>query len=114
MKHEIKLNRQLFWTFNGGEADRFGFFKEEERRKIREIERQFDSGTAYNYHRLNKELDSSDWNRFYRALSDKLFRQFDYLVVRADGRIFGIKNHSRHLLLTDPSAYTAALTVSEN
>jgi hypothetical protein len=113
MKPEIRISRKQFPVFNGEESDRFGFFREEENIKIQEYDRQFDRGTAYNYHRLNNELDSIEWIQFYRNMSDQLFQQFDFLVVQEDGEVFGVKNRTRQLLLKDSAAYSVALQVSK-
>jgi hypothetical protein len=113
MKHKIRINKWQFLKFNGEETDRFGFFREEENRKIQEYDRQFDRGTAYNYHRLNNELDTIEWRQFYREMSDQLFQQYNFLVVQENGEIFGVKNRTRKFLLNDPDAYSVALHVSK-
>lgn len=113
MKHKIHISKQQFLRFNGVESDRFGFFREEENRRIQEYDRRFERGTAYNYHRLNNELDTIEWHQFYREMSDQLFRQYDFLVVQEDGKIFGVKNRTCKLLLTDPAAYPVALQISK-
>ena len=94
MKPEIRISRKQFPAFNGDESDRFGFFSDEENRKIQGYERQFDRGTAYNYHRLNTELDSIEWRQFYRKVSDQLFQQYDFLMVQEDGGVFGVRNNA--------------------
>jgi len=104
----VVLNRQSFWIFNNGPADRFGLFKKEEQKKI-ETEQQLQQGRiAYNYQRYNREIEQTGWILFYQQLTDQLFSEFDQILVEPDGRILGIKNPQSLLLATHPDAYVTA------
>lgn len=110
----IELNRQSFWIFNNGPADRFGLFKKEEQKKI-ETEQQLQQGRiAYNYQRYNREIEQTGWILFYQQLADQLFNEFDLILVEPDGRIRGIKNHYSRLLSTHPDAYSTARKASRS
>ena len=110
----IELNRQSFWIFNNGPADRFGLFKKEEQEKI-ETEQQLQQGrVAYNYQRYNREIEQTGWMLFYQQLTDQLFREFDQILVEPDGRILGFKNPQSRLLATHPDAYLVAREVCKS
>ncbi|OGB63749.1 MAG: hypothetical protein A2Y94_05570 [Caldithrix sp. RBG_13_44_9] len=110
----IILNRQSFWIFNDGPADRFGLFKKEEQKKV-ETEQQLQQGRiAYNYQRYNREIEQTSWTLFYEQLTDQLFTEFDHILVKPDGQIRGIKNHHSRLLSTHPDAYSTARKASRS
>jgi hypothetical protein len=100
----IKINRQSFWNFNDGPADRFSIFKKEEQKKL-ETEQQPQGQLAYNYQRFNPEIEETNWTLFYQQLADQLFKEFDYILVEADGRIIGVKSSHSRLLNIHPLAY---------
>jgi hypothetical protein len=108
----VVLNRQSFWVFNDGPADRFGLFKKEEQKKV-ETEQQLQQGRiAYNYQRYNREIEQTGWTLFFQQMADQLFTEFDHVLVERDGRIMGIKNNQTRLLAIHPAAYATARKVS--
>jgi len=109
----ITINRQSFWTFNDGPADRFGIFKKEEQKKSETEQQQQQGQIAYNYQRLNREIEETDWILYYQQLAEQLFTEFDHILVEPDGRIMGIKNHHSRLLSIHPDAYPAAREASK-
>ncbi|RQW00954.1 MAG: hypothetical protein EH225_09980 [Calditrichaeota bacterium] len=104
---EIRLNREMFWVFNGGEEDRFGIFADAETKKIKTMQQRFDAGTAYNYHRLEPEIEAAEWKTFFSELTDRLFRRFDYIAIKSSGEILGVKNNSVYCIKKDPNAWDA-------
>ncbi len=98
----------MFWKFNEGEQDRFRIFENQEAEKVKSFERRFHSGTAYNYHRFDHDLESAEWESFYRELTDQLFRNFDHIVVTSSGEIRGVRQKSFHILQKDPRAWSRA------
>jgi len=105
---EIRLNEEEFWQFNDGANDRFGFFREEEEKRLRTNNKMFDRGTAYNYHRFEKDLEDTEWTMFYQDLIKQLFRRFDAIIISKGDQIFGSKGRSRELLTTKPGAFARA------
>jgi hypothetical protein len=110
----VVLDHRSFWIFNDGPADRFGLFKKEEQKKV-ETEQQLQQGRiAYNYQRYNREIEQTGWSLFFQKLTDRLFTEFDHILVEPDGRIMGIKNHHSRLLSTHPDAYSTARKASKS
>lgn len=110
----IELDRQSFWKFNEGSADRFGFFKEEEQQKIKADQKLQQNQIAYNYQRINPEIEESEWLHFFHQLVDQLFCKYDCIRVYSNGQIYGIKNGNPHLLTTHPDAYRLAQVSIKN
>jgi len=105
---DIRLDKETFWKFNDGSADRFGFFNHEAQYKLETEEKLIDMYTAYNYIRSNREQEEAEWAMFYREQVDRLFRKYEYLVVKPDGQILGIRQESHHLIMQIPEAYEVA------
>ena len=101
----IIINRQSFWNFNDGSADRFGIFKKEEQKKLETEQSPLQGQIAYNYQRFNREIEETNWTIFYQQLADQLFQKFDHILVEADGRIIGVKSGCSRLLTIHPLAY---------
>mgnify|MGYP005833912375 CR=1 FL=1 len=104
----IELDRQSFWKFNDGSNDRFGIFKEEEQQKIEADQKLQQNQTAYNYQRINLEIEESEWLHFHHQLVDQFFCKYDCIRIYSNGRIYGMKNDNPYLLTIHPDAYRLA------
>ena len=107
----IRIDRTDFEKFNAGEEDRFGFFGEDIRKKLKIEAESFSSQTAYNYQRLNPEIEREEWEEFINGLTDRLFKQYHYLLMNREGQIFGINIREKTLLVSDPEAFAVALEI---
>lgn len=108
----VIIGHEIFWQFNHGTADRFGFFRQEEIKKLETYHQRFEGITAYNYHRFNPELEESEWEDFFRVLTDRLFQAYDHLEVHPDGKILGIHGRKIQFLLQHPEAYEHAVRIT--
>lgn len=110
-QQDIRLNKKAFWKWNAGASDRFEFFQQEARQKLEIEEGLINTLSAYNYHRSNRELETAEWDQFYRERVEQLFEKYQYLTVKPDDRIMGKHQGSEYLIKRVPGAYTAALEV---
>jgi hypothetical protein len=104
----LLIHRKDFEKFNGGEEDRFGFFRKDINKKLNTEAESFSPQTAYNYQRLNPEIEREEWKEFINSMTDRLFKRYHYLWVDRGGHVFGINDKEKTLLITDPEAFTVA------
>ena len=104
----LLIYRKDFEKFNAGEGDRFGFFRDEIKKKLKVEAEGFSPQTAYNYQRLNPEIEREEWEEFIEGLTARLFKRYHHLLINRDGQVFGVNDKERTLLVSDPNAFAVA------